>query len=471
MAHTIGPHLNALHNAGKDEIRRIAASTSRGASQGGRRNDVKIPDPRLFQALGAAPIPTDCTVPIPSISECAVHLELLEVFYYLRVRVLQSTELDAAFGVCPNKRTVFRKNYSSRTYEPVVLRDGTFEARRRAKWRYFLDLAVMRFMRWARARGLEGETARSPLLPPLDILMVWHALLLNPVQFRKYCADNRLVWIRKLPFPWPEIHKAIDSENWLYTLPSDDVLEFACDSLSVLDLFRHLAQVGRTEGRARAALSGASPQPSQATAPGGGELPPVRSGYITSLRATETGRPEFRALRENVERQVSFVDKMHAHLWIRSPAVEGTLCRAIDRYVKFLRLFKHYPDTTLVPTLDIDLVWHTHQCSPEHYRHSMAERTGRFINHDDTIGQQTLDDGMDKTAEFFLVRFGQDYKACKCWDCEAVVLAIEESVHGDRDGETPLEKSIEDMVHRVRADVNYYRARELERRLAKPLSF
>ena len=74
-------------------------------------------------------------------------------------------------------------------------------------------------------------------------------------------------------------------------------------------------------------------------------------------------------------RQATFVDKMNNHLWIRSPALEGTLRRAIDRYSKFLILLKRkapplgadgsgttmVPGPIIVPTLDIDLVWHTHQ--------------------------------------------------------------------------------------------------------------
>ena len=63
-----------------------------------------------------------------------------------------------------------------------------------------------------------------------------------------------------------------------------------------------------------------------------------------------------RPIFEAVQRQEAFVQKMHAQLWIRSPALEGTLQRAIKRYLSFVKLFKLYPKTILVPTLDIDLV-------------------------------------------------------------------------------------------------------------------
>ena len=61
-------------------------------------------------------------------------------------------------------------------------------------------------------------------------------------------------------------------------------------------------------------------------------------------------------LRDAVIRQSKFVDKMHDYLWIRSSALDGTLRRAIDRYDKFLKLYKLYPTTMFVPALDIELV-------------------------------------------------------------------------------------------------------------------
>ncbi|KAF9983031.1 hypothetical protein BGZ65_002260 [Modicella reniformis] len=39
----------------------------------------------------------------------------------------------------------------------------------------------------------------------------------------------------------------------------------------------------------------------------------------------------------------------------------------------------------LVPTLDIDLAWHTHMLSPAHYRQFQLLHYGRVLNHDDTV--------------------------------------------------------------------------------------
>ena len=188
------------------------------------------------------------------------------------------------------------------------------------------------------------------------------------------------------------------------------------------------------------------------------------ASLLECWRAVTRDQEANRPIIDAVQRQVSFVDKMHAQLWIRSPAVDGTLQRAIDRYIKFLKLFKFYPNTMLVPTLDIDLVWHTHQCSPALYRAASIELTGRFINHDDKLGRSVLNGGEETTKQLFRMRFGQEYIICNCWDCETALSALsrgERQVQGERDMESVAEE--------VLIDVAYYRAVELARRQGKPL--
>jgi Glycine-rich domain-containing protein-like len=90
------------------------------------------------------------------------------------------------------------------------------------------------------------------------------------------------------------------------------------------------------------------------------------------------------------------------------------LSNAISRYHKFLQLMKiknsitgkHIP---LVPTLDIDLAWHTHQLFPQSYRSWCMENIGRAINHDDTFGHETITDGLRSTSLAWLEEFGEAY--------------------------------------------------------------
>lgn len=165
---------------------------------------------------------------------------------------------------------------------------------------------------------------------------------------------------------------------------------------------------------------------------------------------------------EAAQRQASFAEKMHKQLWIRSPVVEGTLSRAIDRYSNFLKLFKLYPRTVFVPTLDIDLIWHTHQCTPYQYDAMCKEKVGRLINHDDRIGKSTLDTGFTKTDQLYRMRFGEEYRHCNCWDCETLLSAV-------LDQDSNFQSSAEDIARDVQRTIAYYRAVEIARQAGETL--
>lgn len=237
------------------------------------------------------------------------------------------------------------------------------------------------------------------------------------------------------------------------------------------DLFEYLVNVGKTSTTTSSILSKYG---SQDPADRAIDLKAVlkninladsKAAFLRSLKASRDDAALNQPIIEAVQRQVAFVDKMHAQLWIRSPVLEDTLQRAIDRYLKFLKLFKLYPKTMLVPTLDIDLVWHTHQCSAAQYRSAMLERAGRFINHDDKLGQSLLDDGMEKTRQLFRMRFGQEYLFCLCWDCEAALSAVDRKANDQYQDRTDMKE----VAHEVFIDVAYHRAVELARRAGKSL--
>ncbi|KAK1753320.1 hypothetical protein QBC47DRAFT_462933 [Echria macrotheca] len=82
---------------------------------------------------------------------------------------------------------------------------------------------------------------------------------------------------------------------------------------------------------------------------------------------------------------------------------------AVERYRRFLELLRDNPGQTMVPTLDIDLVWHTHQLSPAAYAAYCETHVGRAINHDDTIRAAYRSTGQDTTAVAWALRFGQSY--------------------------------------------------------------
>ncbi|ERF76412.1 hypothetical protein EPUS_06970 [Endocarpon pusillum Z07020] len=435
-----------------------------------------IPSPDTFGQLESpAPPATPAPDPsplLPTVAECAVHLELLETFYVLRQRILKSETLDTVFDLKENPREVTRRDGTK-----LRLKDTTLWTRREQKWHKYLELAVVRFLAWWKSAPCATAATRNShptfleeRLPPLDVIMVWHAALLNPATFKSRYRDSRGY---KLHFPWRAIHQAIDHGPWTYQLRAEASQAFKKVTGLEADLFAQLESWASLPTPARTALTTFTVGTHHDST-----LNVLTQGSAAHhlLQCVQTADSTLAlGLREAIIRQTSFVDKMNAHLWIRSPALGGTLRRARSRYDNFLQLIRRHPTTMMVPTLDIDLVWHTHQCSAAEYRTAMLTLAGKFVNHDDSIVKSTLSGGFARTTALFRVHFAAEYPICGCWDCEALLSALvgegrqREGDAGEDDNDDAQQPALDTVVEKVAADVAYHRAVELARRAKKPL--
>lgn len=121
-----------------------------------------------------------------------------------------------------------------------------------------------------------------------------------------------------------------------------------------------------------------------------------------------------------VIRQGTFVEKMHGIDWLHSPALYNTMSRLITRYHRFFQILSTDKTHMAVPTLDIDLAWHTHQLQPSTYLFSSVTQTGQFIDHDDKVAETRLNDSFAHTSKLYQKLFSEPYSECTCWYCEAV---------------------------------------------------
>lgn len=106
-----------------------------------------------------------------------------------------------------------------------------------------------------------------------------------------------------------------------------------------------------------------------------------------------------------VRRQREFTEKMVNNKWIDCIEIQKN---ATIRYNKFLSLMKEQ-NTLLVPTLDIDLAWHTHQIHASSYRAFTQKYIGRIINHDDTLTKGVLSNGFAVTARAWYKMYHEPY--------------------------------------------------------------
>ena len=60
------------------------------------------------------------------------------------------------------------------------------------------------------------------------------------------------------------------------------------------------------------------------------------------------------------------------------------LKKAVERYEHYLRIKRCHPDVVMVPSHDVELIWHAHQLHPLNYRQTTTELLGKPLHQDDT---------------------------------------------------------------------------------------
>lgn len=120
-------------------------------------------------------------------------------------------------------------------------------------------------------------------------------------------------------------------------------------------------------------------------------------------------------------RQERFIMKMNSFDLLNSKVyLNQSVNESINRYLKFFMLMtENYMVSMLVPTLDIDLIWHTHQLSPIYYiQYSRSVTPERFVvGHDDKVDEETLSSSFQQTGNMFYQKYGEHYYYCPCSFC------------------------------------------------------
>lgn len=217
------------------------------------------------------------------------------------------------------------------------------------------ESAAIDYERWVR-RILPRHTGSGDIeLPPLGVLMCWHTHMLNPRLFDRECGGVYSV-LRGRAFPLARVAEALRYNS----LPT---------RLSVIE----------TE----------------------------EDSTGTTL---EWGSADIAAA---VQRQAKFIRNMADIKWLE-PYVYGMemlpLIRGIVRYHAWLDLVHSTQGKQfLVPTLDIDLAWHTHQLQGKAYKEDSEDVLGMFLDHNDNVGEGHLGNGLAVTEKLWKERFGYDY--------------------------------------------------------------
>lgn len=103
------------------------------------------------------------------------------------------------------------------------------------------------------------------------------------------------------------------------------------------------------------------------------------------------------------------------------------MTRLLQKYDRFFMIMLTTPGHMIVPTLDVDLAWHTHQLAPRAYYKYSTSRTAasqtqqaKFIDHNDKVEEGVLGDAFVFTCRKYMNLFNEVYSECTCWFCEGM---------------------------------------------------
>lgn len=126
---------------------------------------------------------------------------------------------------------------------------------------------------------------------------------------------------------------------------------------------------------------------------------------------------------ENVEPEVSSdriaqVETIDFSMLITKLALKGRSTRsiehAVERYKNFLKLHLLHPDASLVPTEEIDEIWHAHILDTARYRTDCDRIFGAYLDHYPYFGlrgeadAQALDTAFATTCSLYHAEFGEE---------------------------------------------------------------
>ncbi|KAK4243257.1 hypothetical protein C7999DRAFT_18376, partial [Corynascus novoguineensis] len=252
-------------------------------------------------------------------------------------------------------------------------------------------------------------------LPPWDVAIMFYIHMLSPKRFQKDMkVEYRELWDVSISFPLARLkqHPCNDEASqhkWeaafpeipyqLFDFKSDGETPYLSTSIRrALDVRGYKCASANCAGMTRRNKSQIIPMAEWSAYRLAKRRPPSCPSCKTAFMSSQAAKnSEFARCCEAVFgqhvlglwdaplRQTAFVKRILAETATATALDPAWVGAHQARYFKFLGLIQRHPSTTFVPTIDIDLVWHTHQLSPAAYDAYCRAHVGRPVNHDDTI--------------------------------------------------------------------------------------
>ena len=102
---------------------------------------------------------------------------------------------------------------------------------------------------------------------------------------------------------------------------------------------------------------------------------------------------------------------------------DDDVLRAVHQYRRFLSLKLRFPGANLIPTDDIDLIWHTHILDTGNYASDCRMLFGSFLHHDPYFGefgnetQEEMGEMFNETSELWAKEYGETLETPALFRC------------------------------------------------------
>lgn len=133
--------------------------------------------------------------------------------------------------------------------------------------------------------------------------------------------------------------------------------------------------------------------------------------YANDLK---TGKVSFDLIKAQ-ERQMELLKHISYNIFSSSANNQ----KMVDNYFKFMDLF-FKTNNTLVPSKNIDVVWHLHLDDHENYKSWVIGRYGRLIDHNDEISFEKLKKSAQETSQLW----NSNYNFYNFSDCGSTPISI-----------------------------------------------
>jgi hypothetical protein len=320
-----------------------------------------------------------------------------------------------------------------------------------AEVRYSFYLRLLRD--WVVKHNSGAEKEDWPL-PPWDVALMFYIHMLAPQRFKKdITVEYPELWNTGMAFPLARLRQHSHNDEasqqiWeaaypdipyqICTIGPDETPHISTTTPHALDVHGYQCGSSHCTAKKRQGRTQIIPMaewfayrlgkrrspscPSCKTA-----FSPNQAGYNSTFALfcqTVFGQHVF-GLWDAPLRQMAFVERILAEL-STTPHSESILKQAQARYLQFLRLIHAHPSTTLVPTIDIDLVWHTHQLSPKFYDIYCLLHINRTVKHDDTIPSTGRATALDDTKRLWALEYAELFLDGRDGDHAEIVALLKE---------------------------------------------